>query len=65
MQELSQIAEGEPFIPSVTTVDIAFNNRLTNLDAFSRVHNLISVSILNCQALTSLEGLEAASHSLE
>jgi len=65
IQELTEIAEGEHFIPSLTIVDIAFNFKITSLSALARVHNLIQLSLISCPSLTVMEGLEASGHCLE
>lgn len=65
MVELIQAAQGEPFIPSLTHIDIAFNSRIVTLKPLSKIHNLISLSLIQCQGLDSLKGIESSGHSLE
>jgi hypothetical protein len=54
---LSEIAEGAPFIPSLTCVDIAFNSKLTSLSSLSRVQNLIQLSLVYCTEIFNLDGI--------
>jgi Leucine-rich repeat (LRR) protein len=65
LYELSEIAEGAPFIPSLTCVDIAFNSKLTSLSSLSRVHNLIQLSLVYCCEIFNLEAIGTQGHSLE
>lgn len=57
LAELSEIAEGAPFIPSLTCVDIAFNSKLTSLSSLSRVQNLIQLSLVYCTEIFNLDGI--------
>lgn len=63
MLELKDIASGEAYIGSLSQVDIAFS-RVPSLNALSRVHNLITLTLI-CTQTASLSGIEAVGHSLE
>jgi hypothetical protein len=60
---LLQIAD-ESKVAVLSVVDIAFNARITSLQALHRIHNLVELSLIHCEALT-VAGLESQAHSLE
>jgi len=65
LHELGEIANGAPFVPSLTCVDIAFNSKLTSLSSLSVVHNLIQLSLVYCREISDLDAIGTQGHSLE
>lgn len=63
LHELKDIAGGEAYIGTLSQVDIAFS-RIPNVQALSRVHNLITLTLISAQT-ASMAGIEAVGHSLE
>ena len=66
LRELQQIAGShqEQHLATLTSIDIAFNPKLGSLNALSRFHNLIELSLVHCEGV-SVSGIESQGHSLE
>ena len=63
LNELKDTARGEAYVGGLSQVDIAFA-RIPNVQAVSKVHNLIILTLI-CAQTQNLQGIEAAGHSLE
>ena len=54
----------ESKVSVLTVVEIAFNSRIASLQSLTKIHNLVELSLVHCEAL-QVTGIESQSHSLE